>query len=102
MVEQVRSETVLIKRNKRPVARLLNHQIAEQAILGAYVQGTFTRAVAMQQLEIDWYGNLPQRMNELAIPRPQPSAQHVARMRGDANLVLAGLHGGTEANNSSP
>ena len=102
VVEQDRSESVLIKRNNRPVAMVLDAQIAEQAILSACAQGMFTRAVAMQQLGIAWYGDLLQRMYELGIPRPQPSAQDVARMHADANLVLAGLHAGLEANNSSP
>ena len=91
VMEHDPSESVLIERNKRSVAMLLNPQSAEQTILGAYAQGVLTRAVAMQLLGMDWYGDLVQRMNSLGIPRPQTSAEDAARMHADANSVLAGL-----------
>ena len=56
-----------------------------------------TRAVGMRLLGIDWYGNLLQRMNSHGIPRPQASAEDVARMHADANFVLAGLLSSLEA-----
>lgn len=69
------SESVLIERNKRSVAMLLNPQIAEHAIFGAYAQGVLTRAVTMRLLGMNWYGDLLQRMNSYGIPRPQASAE---------------------------
>lgn len=39
---------------------LLNAQLAEKAILGAYAHGVLTRGVGMHQLGLDWYGDLLQ------------------------------------------
>lgn len=87
-VEEDEGASVLIERNRRPVAMLLNAQIAERAILGAYAQGVLPRAVAMRQLGLDWYGDLLQRMNVLGIPRPTASAADAEVMKRAADAVL--------------
>jgi len=72
-VERDQSASVIIERNQRPVAMVLNAQIAEKMILGAYAQGVVSRTTAMNQLGLDWYGDLLQRMNAHGIKRPELS-----------------------------
>lgn len=92
-VEKDEAASVLIERNRRPVAMLLNAQIAEKVILGAYAQGVLPRAVAMQQLGLDWYGDLLQRMNVCGINRPAATAEDAASMKEAADEAFhsAGL-----------
>ena len=45
------------------VERPLTTDEAEKAILGAYARGVLSRGGAMQQLGLDWYGDLLQRVN---------------------------------------
>jgi hypothetical protein len=88
-VEKDQAASVLIERNRRPVAMLLNAQIAEKVILGAYAQGVLPRSVAMQQLGLDWYGDLLQRMNACGINRPSASPDDAAQMQEAADEVFA-------------
>lgn len=90
-VEKDEGASVLIERNRRPAAMLLNAQVAEKAILGAYAHGVLPRAVAMQQLGLDWYGDLLQRMNAHGIERPSASAEDMHVMKQAADDVLASL-----------
>lgn len=90
-VERDQAATVLIERNRRPVAMLLNADIAEKVILGAYAQGVLPRSVAMQQLGLDWYGDLLMRMNAHGIPRPVVSPDDAARMRAAADQAFSAL-----------
>lgn len=79
-VEKDEGVSVLIERNHRPVAMLLNAQIAEKVILGAYAQGVLSRSTAMQQLGIEWYGDLLVRMNIHRINRPVVPAGDCVQM----------------------
>ena len=90
-VEKDEGASVLIERNRRPAAMLLNAQVAEKAILGAYAHGVLPRAVAMQQLGLDWYGDLLQRMNTHGIERPSASVEDLHVMKQAADDVLATL-----------
>jgi hypothetical protein len=90
-VERDEYASVLIERNRRPAAMLLNAQVAEKAILGAYAHGVLPRAVAMRQLGLDWYGDLLQRMNAHGIERPSVSAEDARAMQHSADEVLAVL-----------
>ncbi|HSV48312.1 MAG TPA: type II toxin-antitoxin system Phd/YefM family antitoxin [Ramlibacter sp.] len=90
-VERNQAASVLIERNRRPVAMLLNAQMAEKVILGAYAQGVLPRSVAMQQLGLDWYGDLLKRMNAHGIPRPVISFEDAARMQAAADKVFSVL-----------
>lgn len=65
-VEKSGGASVLIERNRRPVAMLLNVQLAEKAILCAYVQGVSDTARARR------YGisMLPTRCPRLRLSRP--------------------------------
>ena len=90
-VEKDEGASVLIERNRRPVAMLLNAQVAEKAILGAYAHGVLPRAVAMQQLGLDWYGDLLQRMNTHGIERPAASAEDMRVMKRSVDNVFASL-----------
>ena len=83
--------SVLIERNRRPAAMLLNAQLAEKAILGAYAYGVLPRAVAMQQLGLDWYGALLQRMNAHGISRPWASTEDMQLMKQVTDEVLANV-----------
>lgn len=87
-VERSQDATYVIYRNSRPVAMVLNAEVAEKAILGAYAQGVLTRAVAMKQLGMDWYGDLLVRMNELGISRPKASSEDMKTMLGCAHELL--------------
>jgi len=88
-VEKDEAASVLIERNRRPVAMLLNAEVAEKVILGAYAQGVLPRSVAMQQLGMDWYGDLLQRMNTLGIKHPMASAADAQVMKQAADDVLS-------------
>ncbi len=88
-VEKDAGNSVLIERNRRPAAMLLNAQLAERAILGAYAHGVLPRAVAMQQLGLDWYGDLLQRMNTQGIDRPSAPEADMEVMRRSADDVFA-------------
>ena len=88
-VEKNESASVLIERNRRPVAMLLNAQVAEKAILGAYAQGVLPRAVVMQQLGFVWYGDLLARMNRHNIAHPAASAEDQRVMKQAAGDVFA-------------
>lgn len=93
-VERDENASVLIERNQRPVAMLFNAQIAEKMILGAYAQGVLPRATAMNQLGLEWYGDLLQRMNEHGIKRPQVSQSDAEVM--DAAMKQAFSYEGLE------
>jgi hypothetical protein len=89
MVERDENASILIERNQRPVAMLLNAQIAEKVILCAYAQGVVSRSTAMKQLGLEWYGDLLQRMNEQGIKRPQVSAADAEVMDAAIDHVFA-------------
>lgn len=91
-IEKDEGTSVLIERNRRPAAMLLNAQVAEKAILGAYAHGVLPRAVAMQQLGLDWYGDLLQRMNTHGIERPSASAEDMNVMKRSVDDVLGSLN----------
>ena len=90
-VERDDAASVLIERNRRPVAMLLNARIAEKVILGAYAQGVLPRSIAMRQLGLDWYGDLLQRMNAHGISRPAASADDAAKMMKSLDQVFSSL-----------
>jgi hypothetical protein len=90
-IEKDEGASVLIERNRRPAAMLLNAQVAEKAILGAYAHGVLPRAVAMQQLGLDWYGDLLQRMNTHGIERPSASAEDMNVMKRSVDDLLGSL-----------
>jgi len=87
-VERDAGASVLIERNRRPVAMLLNAQVAEQAILGAYAQGVLSRTIAMQQLGLEWYGDLMTRLNLHGISPPSASTEDQREMKQAADAVL--------------
>lgn len=87
-LEKDQGVSVLIERNRRPTAMLLNAQVAEKAILGAYAHGVLPRAVAMQQLGLVWYGDLLLRLNAQGIERALPSTADAESMRKAANAVF--------------
>lgn len=91
-VEKDEGASVLIERNRRPAAMLLNVQVAEKAILGAYAHGVLPRAVAMQQLGLNWYGDLLRRMNVHGIEHPSASGEDMQAMKHAADEVLALLY----------
>lgn len=64
---------------------------AEKAILLAYTNGALTRSVAMQQLGLDWFGDLLIKLNTHGIKRPSVSAADMLAMRQSADGVLASL-----------
>lgn len=88
VLERNQAASVLIERNGRPVAMLLNAQIAEKIVLAAYAHGVIPRSVVMEQLGLDWYGDLLNRMNALAIPRPVVSPEDEARMQAAVQKVF--------------
>lgn len=88
-VERDEGASVLIERNRRPAAMLLNANVAEKAILGAYAHGVLPRAVAMKQLGLDWYGDLLQRMNTQGIDHPAASAMDRLEMKRAIDSVLS-------------
>lgn len=90
-VDKMGGASVLIERNRRPVAMLLNVQLAEKAILCAYAQGVLPRAVAMEQLGLDWYGDLLRRLNLHHIAPPVASAEDRKLMRRAADKGFATL-----------
>jgi len=90
-VEKDEGASVLIERNRRPAAMLLNAHVAEKAILGAYAHGVLPRAIAMQQLGLDWYGDLLQRMNLHGIEHPSASAEDARVMKKAADDALRSL-----------
>ncbi|QHJ00593.1 hypothetical protein GT347_22990 [Xylophilus rhododendri] len=90
-VERNEGASVLIERNRRPAAMLLNAQVAEKAILGAYAHGVLTRAVAMQQLGLDWYGELLDRLNAHGIETSPVAAADARVMREAADHALASV-----------
>ena len=90
-VERDEGASVLIERNHRPVAMLLNAQVAEKVILGAYAHGVVSRSMAMQQLGIDWYGDLLQRMSSAGIERPSVCAADALTMDRSINEVFASI-----------
>jgi prevent-host-death family protein len=90
-VETDEGISVLIKRNRRPAAMLLNAQVAEKAILGAYAHGVLPRAVAMQLLGLEWYGDLLQRLNTNGIERPSASVADMQVMKRSVDEVFASL-----------
>lgn len=72
---QGRSQFAVVEREKMnkdavDVDRRSTMMEAEKAILGAYARGVLSRGVAMEQLGLDWYGDLLQRMNTHGIERP--------------------------------
>ncbi|MGQ2992850.1 MULTISPECIES: type II toxin-antitoxin system Phd/YefM family antitoxin [Variovorax] len=87
-VEKDEGASVLIERDRRPAAMLLSAQVAEKAILGAYAHGVLPRAVAMQLLGLDWYGDLLQRMNLHAIEHRSASAEDARAMKQAADDAL--------------
>jgi len=87
-LEEDEGKSVLIERNRRPAAMLLNARVAERAILGAYAHGVLPRSVAMQQLGLSWYGDLLQRMNTYGIERPSASSEDMEVMKNAADDVL--------------
>jgi len=90
-VEQDEGASVLIERNHRPVAMLLNAHVAEKVILGAYAHGVVSRSMAMQQLGIEWYGDLLQRMSLAGIKRPSVSVADALTMDQSFNEVFASI-----------
>lgn len=90
-VEKDEGASVLIERNRRPVAMLLNAQVAEKVILGAYAHGVLPRRVAMEQLGLGWYGELLTRMNRLQIQPPAVSPDDAAVMRQGITEVFLGV-----------
>lgn len=64
------ASSVLIERNKKPVAMLLPADMGKQIILGAYAHGSVSRSVAMRQLGYEWYGELLDAMAQAGIERP--------------------------------
>lgn len=87
-VEKDEGVSVLIERDRRPAAMLLSAPVAEKAILGAYAHGVLPRAVAMQLLGLDWYGDLLQRMNLHAIEHRSASAEDARVMKQAADDAL--------------
>jgi hypothetical protein len=87
-VERDEATSFLIERNHKPLAMLLNAHVAEKIILGAYARGVISRAVAMQQLGLDWYGELIGRMAELGIERPLVSADDGRTMETSMGAVF--------------
>ena len=73
------------------IDRWLTMKQAEKAILGAYAHGVLPRAVAMEQLGLDWYGDLLQQMNTHGIERPSASVAAKLVMKRSADDVLASL-----------
>ena len=69
-LEKNPTSSVLIERNKKPVAMLLPSDMAKQVILAAYAHGSVSRNVAMSQLGYQWYGELLDAMNHAGIERP--------------------------------
>lgn len=90
-VEKDEGASVLIERNRRPAAMLLNANMAERAILGAYAHGVLPRAVAMQQLGLDWYGDLLKRMNTHGIERPSAPVEDMLVMKQATDDAFASL-----------
>lgn len=88
-LEKDEGASVLIEKNRRPAAMLLNARVAEKVILGAYAHDVLPRAVAMQQLGLDWYGDLLQRMNALGIERSSASAEDLHVMKQATDTVFA-------------
>lgn len=87
-VEKDEGASVLIEKDRLPAAMLLSAQVAEKAILGAYAHGVLPRAIAMQLLGLDWYGDLLQRMNLHGIEHPSASAEDTRVMKQAADDAL--------------
>lgn len=87
-VEKDEGVSVLIEGDRRPAVMLLSAPVAEKAILGAYAHGVLPRAVAMQLLGLDWYGDLLQRMNLYAIEHRSASAEDARFMKQAADDAL--------------
>lgn len=64
---------------------------AEKTLLLAYTNGVLTRSGAMQQLGLDWYGDLLQQMNAHGVERPSASAADMLVMQQSADEVLGPL-----------
>lgn len=90
-LEQDETCSFLIERKGRPTGILLNAQVAEKAILGAYAHGVLPRAVAMQQLGLDWYGDLQCRLNTYGIRLTPVSPADVESMKQAVDKVFASL-----------
>lgn len=90
-LENDRATSVLIQRDGRPVAILLDLLVAEKVILCAYAQGVLPRSVAMQQLGIDWYGDLLLRLNAHGIKRPEISVADAERMKKSVEKALGAV-----------
>lgn len=91
-VEQDEGASVLIERNHRPVAMVLNAHVAEKMIFGAYAHGVVSRSMAMQQLGIEWYGDLLQRLSSIGIERPSVSAADALTMDQSITDVFASIN----------
>ena len=78
-------------KDEEGVDRGVSTEEAEKAILEAYAHGVLSRGVAMQQLGLEWYGDLLQRMNTYGIERPSASASDMLVMKRSADCVLASL-----------
>lgn len=72
----------------RPGEPLDASAAAEKAILLAYANGVLARSVAMQQLDLSWYGDLLQKMNAHGMKRPSVSAADMLVMKRSADEVL--------------
>jgi hypothetical protein len=87
-LERNPASSVLIERNKKPVAMLLPSDMGRQVILGAYAHGSVSRAVAMQQLGFEWYGQLLEAMAQAGIQRPVVRGEEQQAMVNAALEVL--------------
>lgn len=87
-IEHDPSDTVLIQRNDCPAAMLLHAELAERLILLAYTQGAVSRGMAMQQLGLNWYGDLLQRLHNFGLSRPEVSKEHQAEMTQTARTLF--------------
>lgn len=85
-LEKNPSSSVLIERNKKPVALMLPHDMGRQVILAAYAHGSVSRNVAMRQLGYEWYGDLLDGMSRAGIERP---VVHGAEQQSMIDSVLA-------------
>lgn len=72
----------------RPGEPLDASAAAEKVILLAYTNGVLTRSVAMQQLGLDWFGDLLMKLNAHGIKRPSASAADMQVMKQTADGVL--------------
>ena len=82
------SSSILIERNKKPAAMILQPNVARQAILGAYAFGALSRNVAMKQLGFEWYGDLLDALAQAGINRPRVAPEEQQAMVNAALGVL--------------